>query len=263
MGKYCNIILVGAVLFMLSGCGQESVREVIPKIELRPFADLGGDFELLDQEGIEFSLGDVRGRAALLFFGYTYCPDFCPTTLSRIVRVKELLGVGTDSLEVIFISVDPQRDSPAMLRSYLEYFPIAVRGLTGSRAAIDSVVVAYAAEYEIGAVGADKQYAVDHSTYIYLLDAQGRVRHLFAHDDRPEDIAAVLRVLWTGRGVEVERTLAGDALLAARDLGTYGCGALGPGLDEDYRFWRSRDVDTSQVPSTQRLQPPFRYGLDH
>jgi len=263
MVKYCSIILVGAVLYMLSGCGQEPVREEVPRVDLRPFSDLGGDFELVDQRGAAFSLGDVRGRAALLFFGYTYCPDFCPTTLSRIARVKDLLGAGADSVEVLFISVDPQRDRPDVLHSYLDYFPMAVRGLTGSRAAIDRVVAAYAAEYEIGAVGADKQYAVDHSTYIYLLDAEGRVRHLFAHDDAPAEMVGVLRALWNGRGSAIERTVAEDALLAARDLGTYGCGALGPGLDEDYRFWRSREPDTTQVPSAKHLQPSFRYGLDH
>ena len=88
------------------------------------------------------------------------------------------------------------------------------------------------------------------------------MRHLFAHDDTPEDIAAALRLLWSGQGGETERALASDALWVARDLGTYGCGALGPGPDEDYRFWRARAADTSAVPPTERLQPDFRYGLD-
>ena len=81
-------------------------------------------------------------------------------------------------------------------------------------------------------------------------------------DDTPEDIAAALRLLWSGQGGETERALASDALWVARDLGTYGCGALGPGPDEDYRFWRARAADTSAVPPTERLQPDFRYGLD-
>ncbi len=261
MTKY-GYILIGAMLWGLICCAQEPAQQMSPTIDLRPFADIGGDFALIDQRGEAFALRDVRGRAALLFFGYTYCPDFCPTTLSRIVRAKELLGNAADSLAVLFISVDPQRDTPAMLHNYLEYFPIAVTGLTGSRAAIDSVVASYGAEYKIAATDADAQYAVDHSTDIYLLDREGRVRHLFAHSDTPEDMVRALRLLWSGQGAEAERALAADALWAARDLGSYGCGALGPGPDEDYRFWRARDPSDPAASAAQHVQPKFRYGLD-
>lgn len=264
MNNSVHVQWLFTLFLAMVACRSEPTSEppATHSIDLRPFADIGGNFDLVDQQDRSFSLSNTRGRTALLFFGYAYCPDFCPTTLSRIARVKELLGAESDSLEVLFISVDPQRDTPAMLRNYLEYFPMAVTGLTGSRAAIDSVVTAYAAEYTIGAAGDDGAYAVDHSTDLYLLDVEGRVRHLFAHDDTPEEIAAALRLLWSGQGDYAERALAGDALWAARDLGTYGCGALGPNSDEDYRFWRTREPGNDSTPSTPHLQPEFRYGLD-
>ena len=152
---------------------------------------LGGEFTLVDQGDNRFALEDLRGRTALLFFGYTYCPDFCPTTLSRLVRVEELLDKPEDrDLALVFISVDLARDTPGVLRQYLDYFPADVVGLTGSRQAIDDVVERYDAEYTVGAAGADGSYSVDHSTSMYLLDEVGRVRYVFAHDVLPEDIAA-------------------------------------------------------------------------
>jgi cytochrome oxidase Cu insertion factor (SCO1/SenC/PrrC family) len=255
-----------ALWIVLCGCRAESAPEPsvqpMPAFDLRPFADLGGDFTLLDQGGDRFALQDLRGRSALLFFGYTFCPDFCPTTLSRLVRVKQLLGVDADRLAFIFISVDPQRDAPEVLRQYLDYFPLDALGLTGTRAAVDSVVALYSAQYEVGAANAQGSYAVDHSTYVYLIDALGQVRYLFAHDDRLEDMVAVLRVLWSGAADTDARLMVDDALLQVRDLGAYGCGALGPGLDEDYRCWSRRGASREAAAAARELQPAFRYGLD-
>ncbi len=255
--------MIGVVL---CGCRTEPVPEPsvaqVQAFDLRPFADIGGDFSLVDQRGDRFALRDLRGQTALLFFGYTFCPDFCPTTLSRLVRVGELLGADAEQLAYLFVSVDPKRDAPDVLRQYLDYFPLDVLGLTGAREAIDRLVARYAVQYEIGMPDAQGDYAVDHSTYIYLIDGLGQVRYLFEYDDRPEDMVAALRVLWSGAAGTGARLAVDDALWQARDLGAYGCGALGPGLDEDYRFWSRRGESKEDAAATRDLQPAFRYGLD-
>ncbi len=230
--------------------------------DLRPFADLGGRVHLIDQSAAPWLLGDISDRTSLLFFGYTYCPDFCPTTLSRLVRVKELLGAGADSVDITFVSVDPQRDHPDVLRTYLDYFPIAVRGLTGSTAAIDSAMAAYRAEYSLGTPNERGDYAVDHSTSIYLLDTLGRVRHVFAHDAMPEHIVDVLRLLWCSQIDEFERLVDDDPLIAARDLGSYGCSILGAQTDDGYRIWGARAARDSHLTIDRSLQPAYKYGLD-
>ena len=230
--------------------------------DLRPFADLGGRVHLIDQLGSTVLLGDISDRTSLLFFGYTYCPDFCPTTLSRLVRVKELLGAGADSVDIAFVSVDPQRDQPDVLRTYLDYFPVAVRGLTGSTSAIDSAVAAYRAEYRLGPPDERGAYAVDHSTSIYLLDTLGRVRHVFAHDATPEHIVDVLRLLWCSQTSEFARLVDDDPLIAARDLGTYGCSIVGAQTDDGYRIWGARAARDSHSTIDRSLQPTYEYGLD-
>ena len=116
-------------------------------------------------------------------------------TLSRLVRVKDQLNTGTDSVDIDFVSVDPQRDTPDVITSYLAYFPIRVRGLTGSREAIDQVTVSYQADYALGAPNEQGDCTVDHSTSIYLLDTLGRVRHVFDHDTTPDEIVDVLHLL--------------------------------------------------------------------
>ena len=233
-----------------------------PVRDIRPYADLGGRISLVDQRGEMFILGDPQKRSALLFFGYTYCPDFCPTTLSRLVQVKERLGAKADSVDIAFVSVDPQRDTPEVLASYLAYFPIRVRGLTGTRTAIDQVTASYQADYALGRPNERGDYAVDHSTSIYLLDASGRIRHVFDYDATPDEIVDVLRLLWSSPMSESERVVDDDPLLAARNLGTYGCALLGAQAANGYRIWSKRAAQEDPSQSASSLQPTYEYGLD-
>lgn len=259
------------LLCLLPGCAEEAPEKVVPVHtdrtrapveDLRPFVDLGGRFSLVNQEGKAAILGAPQHRVTLLFFGYTYCPDFCPTTLSRLVRVKEQLSEGTDSVDIAFVSVDPQRDTPDVLTSYLAYFPIRVRGLTGSREAVDQVTVSYQADYALGAPNERGDYTVDHSTSIYLLDTLGRVRHVFDHNATPDEIVDVLRLLWSNPVSKSERLVDDDPLLAARDLGTYGCALLGADTADDYRIWSRRAARNNPSQHDPSLQPTYDYGLD-
>lgn len=163
--------------------------ELRAPLMLQPF-DIGGDFVLTDHQGAEFGLADHRGEVFLMFFGYTSCPDFCPRTLSLIARATERLGDQANAVTTLFVSVDPERDTPQKLAQYLEYFDIKAIGLTGSKEQIDLVVPMYAARYEAEPGTSDAALTFAHTTYIYLIDQQGRVRYTFMHNDTPEFIAA-------------------------------------------------------------------------
>jgi protein SCO1/2 len=153
-------------------------------------SDGGGDFRLIDQNGRPFELARERGKVVLLYFGYTLCPDACPTMLSKLVRVYQLLGKDASRVETVFVSVDPQRDKPAKLKEYLGYFAIPAVGLTGPKEQIDRAVHRYGARYQITDSGSAAGPLVDHSTSLYLIDPKGDLRHTFQHDERPEVIAA-------------------------------------------------------------------------
>jgi cytochrome oxidase Cu insertion factor (SCO1/SenC/PrrC family) len=147
------------------------------------------DFSLTDQDGRPFRLSQLRGKVALLFFGYTSCPDACPTTLSKLSRVYKMLGDEGGRVVTIFVSVDPQRDTPRALKEYLNYFRINSVGLTGTKEEIDSVVGQYGARYEIEQSDSAAGYHINHSTDLYLIDQRGEVAHTFAYKDQAKPIA--------------------------------------------------------------------------
>ncbi len=168
----------------MTGCGHSEKEEALKK-----FASLNpsGDFTLTDQDGKEFHLKDHRGKTILLFFGYLACPDVCPTTLSKLARVYKLLGDKGEKVLTVFISVDPERDTPPKLKEYLEYFKVKSIGLTGTKAKVDEVAALYGASYEkVYAQG--KDYLMNHSDYLYLIDGDGKVCHLFHPEDKPDEI---------------------------------------------------------------------------
>ena len=130
----------------------------------------------------------------MLFFGYTYCPDICPVTLSKMGRVYQLLDEREQELTTLFVTVDPKRDTQEKLAEYLDYFAIDAIGLRGDKEEIDQVVRQYGAHYSLGEE--QTAYLVDHSTYTYLIDQQGKVRFLFRQSDGPELMAAVAEQLF-------------------------------------------------------------------
>lgn len=153
------------------------------------------DFSLYDQDGKIFNLRDHRGQIVLLFFGYTSCPDVCPTTLSKLARVYSLLGPGMrPKILTVFVTVDPARDTPQKLKEYLQYFNINAVGLTGTKLEIDTVVDVYKATYEkVVTPSSALGYMFDHTDYLYLIDAQGKTTHLFHPDDKAIDMAQIIK----------------------------------------------------------------------
>ncbi|HZW15668.1 MAG TPA: SCO family protein [Brevundimonas sp.] len=155
-------------------------------------ADVGGPFQLVDHEGRPVDETMLQGQWSLVFFGFTYCPDFCPTTLQALDATKQRLGDKGKDLQIVFISVDPQRDTPQALKDYLssDGFPEGVIGLTGTPEQIKAAADAYRAYYE--KVGEGEDYTMNHSLAVYLIGPDGRFRTTVAGELGPENSARVI-----------------------------------------------------------------------
>lgn len=162
--------------------------------------EIGGDFALTDQNGARFTLESQRGKILLVFFGYTMCPDVCPTTLSKLSAVMRRLGDAKDQVRTLYISVDPERDTPEVLKADLALFSLDAVGLTGTRAEVDAVVKQFGASYEIVPTPESAaKYSVSHSTTLYLLDREGRVRQTFPYEATVDEVTAGIRALLFAR----------------------------------------------------------------
>lgn len=153
---------------------------------------VGGPFQLVDQNGQPVDQTLLDGKWTLVFFGFTYCPDYCPTTLAAITATKQRMGARGRDLQVVFISVDPERDTPAAMKDYLssDGFPEGVIGLTGSPQQIKAAAGAYRAFYE--KVGQGDSYTMNHSLTVYLMGPDGKYRTAIAHDLAPDAAAGVI-----------------------------------------------------------------------
>ncbi len=155
-------------------------------------ADVGGPFELVDQTGRAVDESMLEGRWTAVFFGFTHCPDYCPTTLQALAATKAAMGERGEALEIVFISIDPERDTPELLGDYLRTrsFPEGVVGLTGTPDQVAAAARAYRAHYE--RVGEGAGYTMNHTLTIYLMGPDGRFRRALTHDLAPDDAARVI-----------------------------------------------------------------------
>lgn len=156
-------------------------------------AAIGGPFELVDQTGKTVTDADFKGKLMLVYFGYTYCPDACPTALGVMAAAIGKLDVAGERVAPILISIDPERDTPEALKDYVGNFHPRLVGLTGSAEQVAKAAKAYRAFYQkqSGAGGAD--YLMDHSTLIYLMGAEGQFLTFFGPQVTPDEVAEVLR----------------------------------------------------------------------
>jgi protein SCO1/2 len=154
---------------------------------------VGGPFRLIDQNGKPVTDADLKGKPFLVFFGYTHCPDVCPTTLFELSEVMRALGKDADRARVLFVSVDPDRDTAAVLKDYLSSFDPHLIGATGDQAALDRIEKEYRVYSKKVPTGKDGDYSMDHSAIVYLMDKQGRFVAPFKLDKTPQEAAAVLR----------------------------------------------------------------------
>ena len=159
--------------------------------------ELGGPFTLVGTDGETVTQNDILGRPHALFFGYTLCPDVCPTTLYEMSRHMARLDEEHPEadLEVVFVSVDPARDTPDLIGDYLAAFDDRIIGLTGSREAVDGVVAAYRAYYKINPPDENGNVLVDHTASVFLFDAEGRFSGTIAYGEDLETAYAKLERL--------------------------------------------------------------------
>jgi protein SCO1/2 len=161
-------------------------------VPLPQAASIGGPFRLVDQNDRPVTEQDLKGRPFLVFFGFTNCPDVCPTALFEMSEIFRSLGPDADRAAALFITVDPERDTPKLLKDYLSNFDPHLRGLTGSSEAIAAVEKAYRVYAKKVDTG-DGTYTMDHTALVYLMDKDGRFVAPFSLKRRAEDAAADLR----------------------------------------------------------------------
>ncbi len=184
--------LAGAALFAYQSAEDDSVRVAAKGSSGVP--RIGGTFQLTDQHGRTVGDSDLRGRPALIFFGYTQCPDVCPMTLLRLTEALELLGPTGDAIQPVFITIDPLRDTPDVIADYIANFDPRFIGLTGTRQQIANVERAFAV-YAKAADGAatNANYLIDHTALTYLIGPDGAFRAFIQQTLSPRDMAEKIR----------------------------------------------------------------------
>lgn len=156
---------------------------------------IGGPFSLTDQDGRAVTDADFRGRWMLVYFGFTFCPDVCPTSLNRNSEALDLLGDKADAIVPVLITIDPQRDTPEKLKDYVHFFHPRTVGLTGTPEQIAAVAREYRVFYVRAEHGAPDQYLMDHSTFTYLIGPDGKFVQFFRHDTPPQEMAERIKAL--------------------------------------------------------------------
>ena len=182
-GFLAGVASIVLVVILVSG------RDPVPSAGA---AAIGGPFSLTDQNGRTVTDKDLRGHPFLVFFGFTHCPDVCPTSLFEISEVLGRLGPDAQKVSAVFVTIDPERDTPAQMKDYLSSFNPRLVGLTGDPAAIAAVAKEY--RVYVKKVPLDNgDYTMDHTALIYLMDKDGRFVMPFNLKRTPEDAAADLR----------------------------------------------------------------------
>lgn len=159
---------------------------------------VGGPFTLENAAGRTVTDADFRGRYMLVYFGYTFCPDVCPTELQTMISALSSLGKEAGRITPVFITIDPERDTPKVMGEYTKLFSDRLVGLTGSAAQIAAAAKAYRVYYARAKSAQATGYLMDHSSFIYLMGPDGKLAALFGHDTDAKQLAAGLRAKLAG-----------------------------------------------------------------
>ena len=162
-------------------------------------ADFGRNFALTDHTGQLRHLADYKGKAVVIFFGYTQCPDVCPTTMSAMAAAMKLLGEDAKRVQVLFVTLDPERDTRELLAAYVPQFDPSFVGLFADLATTAATAKEFKVFYQKQAGSTPQTYSIDHTASDYVYDPQGRLRLLIKHDESPQNIAADLGQLLAGK----------------------------------------------------------------
>lgn len=192
--RFASVVL--AVALLLGGCDKFFApgKAAFNGVDITG-AELGPDFLLKDPDGKDRRMADFRGKAVAIFFGYTQCPDVCPTTLADMARTMKLLGADAERVQVLFVTIDPKRDTPALLKQYVPAFDPSFIGLWGDAAATARVTRDFKIYAQERAGKTPDTYTMDHTAQILVFDPSGKVRLVFAYGMEPEKMAADLKVL--------------------------------------------------------------------
>lgn len=187
-------VLACAALLGLAACHGEPPAKQFLATDISG-SSLGSDFTLVDHAGRTITLADFRGKAVAMFFGYTHCPDVCPTTLSDFAEAMRQLGPDAARVQVIFVTVDPQRDTPELLAQFVPAFDPGFLGAHAPGDELARLAKSFRVVYQKTAVKAPDDYLIDHSAGTYVFDPQGRLRLLMPYGSSPSAIVHDLRTL--------------------------------------------------------------------
>lgn len=189
-----RMVLWGLVLVV--GLGASILYFVFPP--QRPVGLFGGTFTLQSTAGGDFTQEDLRGVPTLIFFGYTFCPEVCPTTLAESTGWRDALGLSAEELRLIFVSVDPQRDTISSMQTYLSAFGSPIIGLTGSNEEVENAKTAFGVFSQISDDDSSTDYLVDHTANVFLLDNDGQFQGTISFGESTETAIGKVRKLTEG-----------------------------------------------------------------
>ncbi|MBX9849169.1 MAG: SCO family protein [Rhodocyclaceae bacterium] len=190
-------LLLALIVSLLAACSSEPPAKFTATDVSG--ADWGREFSLTDAAGKPTTLADFKGKVVVLFFGFTQCPDICPTTLSTSAAALKLLGPDAEKVQVLFVTLDPARDTPAVLAKYAPAFHPSFIGLYGTDAAIAATAKEFKVFFQKQPGSSPENYTIDHTAASYAYDPQGRLRLYIKHGETPEALAADLKLLLQGK----------------------------------------------------------------
>lgn len=184
------------VCLLLAACSgdRQAAEQVFVGTDISA-ATFGNPLRLTDHNGAARQLSDFRGKVVVLFFGYTQCPDVCPTTMADLTSAMRLLGGKREQVQVLFVTLDPERDTRQLLAQYVPAFDASFLGLYGDVATTAQVAKDFKVYYQKQLTGGAGGYTVDHSAGMYVFDKKGALRVFLAHGQKPQDIAHDLQLL--------------------------------------------------------------------
>lgn len=187
-----GITAAAGLTTVLAACGKQEVQFKGSDIS---GTKLGRDMVMQDGTGQTRTLDDYQGKVAVVFFGFTHCPDVCPTAMAQLAQTMDLLGDEADNVQVLMITVDPERDTPEVLSAYVKAFHPSFVGLTGTAEQLSTTAKSFKAYYAKSAGATPEQYSMDHASSFYILDQDGEARVLVSGNATAEDIAHDIRQL--------------------------------------------------------------------
>lgn len=188
-----SLVIAVTALFLLAGCDRQP-EQAFKNTDITGL-DYARGFTLTDHNGKTRTLADFKGKAVVVFFGFTQCPDVCPTTMAEMANVMKELGPLAEKVQVLFISVDPERDTQQLLAQYVPAFDPRFLGLVGDKAATDAVAKEFKVFYQKVPGKTPGSYSVDHTAGSYVFDPQGRIRLFIRHGQGLEPIVHDLKML--------------------------------------------------------------------